>query len=158
MSHATEPLLAAVAGIANACAPAAGLVTGGQPTADHLRAAQAAGAITVLDIRDPMEPRPFDEPAVAAGLGLRYVNIPVSGHTLDDATMEQILAVVRDPAAAPVLFHCGSGNRVGGALIPYFMRDKGMEEDDAVALAMRVGLRGAELLEWGLDFARRHPG
>jgi len=156
MPQSTDPLLAAVAGIANACAPAAGLVTGGQPTADHLRAAQAAGATTVLDIRDPMEPRPFDEPAAAARLGLRYVNIPVSGHTLDDATMERILAVLRDSAAAPVFFHCGSGNRVGGALIPYFVLDKGMEEDDAVALAMQVGLRGAELLEWGLDFAKRH--
>ena len=157
MPPAPDLLLAAVAGIANACAPAAGLVTGGQPSGDHLRAAQAAGAVTVLDIRDPMEPRPFDEPALVASLGLKYVNIPVAGHTLDDPTMERILAVLRDPAARPVFFHCGSGNRVGGALIPYFMRDHGMEEDDAVALAMQVGLRGAELLEWGLDYARRHP-
>ena len=157
MPHPTESLLNAVAGIANACAPATGLVTGGQPTAEHLKAARTAGAVTVLDIRDPMEPRPFDEPTLAAALGLKYVNIPVSGATLDDVTMERILAVLRDPAASPVFFHCGSGNRVGGALIPYFMRDHGMEEDDAVALAMQVGLRGAELLEWGLDYSRRHP-
>jgi protein tyrosine phosphatase (PTP) superfamily phosphohydrolase (DUF442 family) len=158
MPSAPNPLLAAVAGIPNACAPVAGVVTGGQPTAEQVRAARAAGAVTVLDIRDPMEPRPFDEPAVVTGHGLKYVNIPVSGNTLDDSTMERILAVLRDPAARPVLFHCGSGNRVGGALIPLFMRDHRMEEDDAVALAMRVGLRGAELLEWGLDYARRHEG
>jgi len=151
-----DSLLAAVAGIANACAPTAGLVTGGQPTVEHLRAAREAGAVTLLDIRDPMEPRPLNEPMVAAELGLRYVNITVSGHTLDDTTMERILGVLRDPAAAPVFFHCGSGNRVGGALIPYFMLDKGMEEDDAVALAMRIGLRSAELLEWGVDYAKRH--
>jgi protein tyrosine phosphatase (PTP) superfamily phosphohydrolase (DUF442 family) len=114
--------------------------------------------VTVLDIRDPMEPRPFDEPALAASLRLKYVNISVNGGTLDDGTMERILAVVRDPAAAPVFFHCGSGNRVGGALIPYFMLDKGMAEDDAVALAMRIGLRGADLLQWGLDYTRRHAG
>ena len=135
-----------------------GLVTGGQPNADQLRAAREAGAVTLLDIRDPMEPRPIDEPALAAELGLRYVNIAVSGGSLDDATMERILAVLRDPASRPVVFHCGSGNRVGGALIPYFIRDHGMEEDDAVALAMRIGLRGAELMEWGLDYARRQPG
>jgi protein tyrosine phosphatase (PTP) superfamily phosphohydrolase (DUF442 family) len=158
MPPVPDPLLAAVAGIANACSPTAGVVTGGQPTADQIRAAKAAGAVTVLDVRDPMEPRPFDEPAVVEGLGLKYVNIPVSGSTLDDATMERILSVLRDPAARPVFFHCGSGNRVGGALIPYFMRDHGMVEDDAVALAMRVGLRGAELLEWGLDYANRHAG
>ena len=72
------------------------------------------------------------------------------------ATLEKILAVLRDDTAAPVFFHCGSGNRVGGALIPYFMLDKGMAEDDAVALAMRIGLRGADLLQWGVDYAHRH--
>lgn len=153
-----DPLLAAVSGIANACCPLPGLVTGGQPNDAQFRAARAAGAVTVLDIRDPMEPRPFDEPALAASLGLRYVNISVTGHSLDDATLEKILAVLRDESAAPVFFHCGSGNRVGGALIPYFMLDKGMAEDDAVALAMRIGLRGADLLQWGLDYTRRHAG
>lgn len=152
----SDPLLAAVSGIANACCPLPGLVTGGQPNDAQFRAARAAGAVTVLDIRDPMEPRPFDEPALAASLGLRYVNISVTGHSLDDATLEKILAVLRDESAAPVFFHCGSGNRVGGALIPYFMLDKGMAEDDAVALAMRIGLRGADLLQWGLDYAHRH--
>lgn len=158
MTSPNDALLAALNGIANACCPLPGLVTGGQPSAEQFRAAGEAGAVTVLDIRDPMEPRPFDEPGLAAALGLRYVNISVTGGSLDDGTMEQILAVLRDPAAKPVFFHCGSGNRVGGALIPYFMLDHGMEEDDAVALAMRIGLRGAELMEWGLDYARRHPG
>lgn len=153
-----NPLLDAVAGITNACAPLPGLVTGGQPTESQLRAAHSAGLQTLLDIRDPMEPRPFEEAALAARLGIRYVNIPVSGVTLDDSTMERILATLRDPQSGPVLFHCGSGNRVGGALIPYFMKDHGMEEDDAVALAMRVGLRGAELLQWGLDYTSRHAG
>ena len=152
----TDPLLTAVSGIANACCPLPGLVTGGQPNDAQFRAARAAGAVTVLDIRDPMEPRPFDEPALAASLGLKYVNISVTGHSLDDTTREKFLAVLRDDTAPPVFFHCGSGNRVGGALIPYFMLDKGMTEDEAVALAMRVGLRGADLLQWGLDYAHRH--
>lgn len=151
-----DSLLAAVAGIANACGPLPGLITGGQPTDAQVRAAHAAGAVTLLDIRDPMEPRPFDEPGLAGDLGLRYVNVPVSGATLDDATMGRILEVLRDKTAAPVLFHCASGNRVGGALIPYFMTDHGMTEDDAVELAMRVGLRGADLMQWGVDYAHRH--
>lgn len=158
MSGSTEGMLSAVAGVANACAPTAGLVTGGQPTEAQLRAARAAGAVTVLDIRDPMEPRPCDEPAVAAEIGLAYVNVPVSGASLDDATMERILVVLRNSAAAPVLFHCASGNRVGGALLPHLILDHKMEEDDAVALAMQVGLRAADLMQWGLDYAHRHAG
>ncbi len=158
MTHRDEAVLAAVSGIMNACSPLPGLVTGGQPTDAQLRAAHAAGLVTLLDMRDPIEPRSFDQPALAASLGLTYVNIPVSGATLNDRTMERILTVLRDGASAPVFIHCGSGNRVGGALIPFFMNDRGMNEHDAVALAMQVGLRGPELLRWGLDYAQRHAG
>jgi hypothetical protein len=41
-------------------------------------------------------------------------------------------------------------------LIPYFILDQAMEEQDAVDQAMRVGLRSAEMMEWGLDYARRN--
>ena len=153
---ADAALLAALSGMPNASNPTPGILAGGQPTADQLRAARAAGAVTLLDTRDPMEPRPYDEPAEAAAAGLRYLNIPITGGTLDDTTMERILAVLRDAAATPVVVHCSSGNRVAGALIPYLMLDKGMDEEQAVALAMRAGLRGAELLQWGLDYAARN--
>jgi protein tyrosine phosphatase (PTP) superfamily phosphohydrolase (DUF442 family) len=156
MSAGPDSLLSALAEIPNACAPLPGLVTGGQPTDSQLREAKAAGLATVLDVRDPLEPRPFDEPALAAELGMRYVNVPISGATLDDTTMERILSVLRDETSAPVFFHCGSGNRVAGALIPHFMLDHHMPEAAAVALARRVGLRGPDLLGWGLEYVRRH--
>jgi hypothetical protein len=38
------------------------------------------------------------------------------------------------------------------------MLDQGLEEEDAVGQAMRVGLRSAELMEWGLDYVRRAQG
>jgi hypothetical protein len=41
-------------------------------------------------------------------------------------------------------------------LIPHLILDHEMEEEDAIAQAMRVGLRSAELMEWGLDYARRN--
>jgi protein tyrosine phosphatase (PTP) superfamily phosphohydrolase (DUF442 family) len=148
----------ALAEVPNACQPLPGLVTGGQPSAADLERFRAAGGGIVLDLRDPMEPRPYDEPAAAALLGLDYVNVSVHAGTLDDATMERILGVLRNAGDRPVFMHCGSGNRVGGALIPYFMLDHQLEEDDAVGQAMRVGLRSAELMEWGTDYARRHAG
>jgi protein tyrosine phosphatase (PTP) superfamily phosphohydrolase (DUF442 family) len=146
----------ALQGIANACQLLPTVATGGQPTAAHLAAFHAAGGATVLDLRDPMEPRPVDEPAMVRSHGMEYVNIPVGPGTLNDATLERILAVLRDAGDRQVFVHCGSGNRVGGALIPFLMLDHGMEEEDAVAQAMRVGLRSAELMEWGLDYARRN--
>jgi protein tyrosine phosphatase (PTP) superfamily phosphohydrolase (DUF442 family) len=132
------------------------VITGGQPSAVQLRALKEAGGEIVLDLRDPMEPRPVDEPALVHELGMEYVNIPVRGGSLDDATMDRILKVLREAGDRLVFFHCGSGNRVGGALIPYFVLDQQMEEEDALSQAMRVGLRSAELMDWGLSYVGRN--
>ena len=148
--------LDAVRGVANACQVLPSIVTGGQPTAEQLDALAKAGGGIVLDIRDPMEPRPFDEPAHIRALGMEYVNVPVSSGTADDAALERILSVLRSAGGRQLFFHCGSGNRVGGAMIPYLMLDQGMSEDEATEQAMRIGLRSPEYLQWGLDYARRH--
>ena len=146
----------AVSGVANACQILPNVVSGGQPTTEQLKALKAAGGEIVLDLRDPMEPRPMDESVLVRELGMEYVNIPVRGGALDDSTLERILAVLRAAGDRTVFFHCGSGSRVGGALIPYFILDQGLEEQDAVDQAMRVGLRSAEYMEWGLEYARRN--
>ena len=148
--------LDAVRDAPNACQALPHVVTAGQPTARQLADLKEAGDVLVLDIRDPMEPRSFDEPVEARTLGLDYINIPVSGGTLDDSTLDRILGVLRAAGERDVFFHCASANRVGGAIIPYLMIDQGMEEEDAVEQAMRIGLRSAEYMEWGLDYVRRH--
>jgi protein tyrosine phosphatase (PTP) superfamily phosphohydrolase (DUF442 family) len=146
----------AVSGVANVCQILDNVITGGQPNGQQLRALKDAGVGIVLDVRDPMEPRPVDEAALVHQLGMEYVNIPVRSGLLDDPTLDRILAVLRGAGGRTIFFHCGSGNRVGGALIPYFMLDQNMEEEDAIDQAMRVGLRSAELMEWGLEYARRN--
>jgi protein tyrosine phosphatase (PTP) superfamily phosphohydrolase (DUF442 family) len=145
----------ALARIPNACQLLPNLVTGGQPSTADLEAFRAAGGGIVLDLRDPMEPRPLDEQATTQRLGLEYVVVPVSGGTMSDTTLERIHGVLREAGDRQVFIHCGSGSRVGGALLPYLILDQGLEEEDAVNQAMRVGLRSADLMEWGLDYARR---
>jgi protein tyrosine phosphatase (PTP) superfamily phosphohydrolase (DUF442 family) len=153
-------LLESLAGVPNASLPLPGLATAGQPSPAALQAFHDAGGQVVLDIRDPMEPRPFDEPELVRKLGMEYVNVSVRQGALDDGVMDRVLDAVRRSAArnSPLLFHCASANRVAGALIPYFIIDKKMGEDEAVEAAMRLGLRGADLMEWGLDYARRTGG
>jgi protein tyrosine phosphatase (PTP) superfamily phosphohydrolase (DUF442 family) len=146
----------ALQGVANACQILPSVLTGGQPSAANLTAFKAAGGEIVLDLRDRMEPRPLDEAASVRSLGMEYVNVPVAAGTMNDETLERILGVLRGAGDRLVLVHCGSGNRVGGALLPFLMLDHGLEEEDAVGQAMRVGLRSAELMEWGVDYARRH--
>jgi len=146
----------ALNGVPNACQLLPGVVTGGQPSAAHLAAFHAAGGRVVLDLRDAMEPRPLDEAATAGSLGLAYVNVPIGPHSLTDTTLDRMRQILREAGDELVLVHCASGNRVGAALLPFLMLDHGFEEEDAVAQAMRVGLRSAELMEWGLDYTRRH--
>jgi protein tyrosine phosphatase (PTP) superfamily phosphohydrolase (DUF442 family) len=151
----TTPMQA-LAGVRNACQLLPTVVTGGQPAAADLAAFKAAGGQVVLDLRDPMEPRPVDEAAQAHALGLEYVVVPVTPGTMTDETLERILGVLRQAGDRTVFVHCGSGNRVGGAMLAWLILDHGFEEEDAVDQALQVGLRNADLMEWGLDYARRH--
>jgi protein tyrosine phosphatase (PTP) superfamily phosphohydrolase (DUF442 family) len=149
-------LLDAAAGIPNAAEPVPGLVTGGQPAAAHLAALKAAGCVAVIDMRDPMEPRPYRAPAAVVAAGLTYHSVPVPHDPGDDATLSDVRRVVRELVAqGPVLVHCASGNRTGAALIPYLMLDRGFSEEDAVSEALQMGTRSAGLLEWAVDYARR---
>jgi protein tyrosine phosphatase (PTP) superfamily phosphohydrolase (DUF442 family) len=146
----------ALSGVPNACQLLPGVVTGGQPFGAHLAAFHSAGGTVVLDLRDAMEPRPLDEPETVASLGMEYVNVPIGPHSLTDATLDRVREVLRGAGEGLVLVHCASGSRVGAAILPFLMLDHGLEEEDAVGQAMRVGLRSAELMEWGLDYTRRH--
>jgi protein tyrosine phosphatase (PTP) superfamily phosphohydrolase (DUF442 family) len=148
--------LAAAAGITNVSSPLPWLVVGGQPSAPQLAALHAAGVRTVIDLRDAMEPRPFDEPETVTGLGMQYVSAPVVSGALTDRAMEQVLAALRAARPTPTLLHCNSANRTGGPLIAYLMLDEGMDQATAVDIAMRGGLRSVELMEWGAEYAERN--
>ena len=151
-------LLDAIDGVPNACEPIPGLVTGGQPTLDHLAALKRAGCEVVLDLREPMEPQPY-RPAAVAQAGLEYRSIPIGHGAVPDATFARLLDTVRELAGKRRAFiYCSSGNRVGVGLLPYFILEQGMDEQDAVTEAMRVGLRSAELMEQALEYVRAHQG
>jgi protein tyrosine phosphatase (PTP) superfamily phosphohydrolase (DUF442 family) len=148
-------LLRALASVPHIGEPVPGLLAGGQPSADSLAAFKAAGGTAVIDMRDPMEPRPYRVPDAVKAAGLAYQNIPVPHDPGDDATLAAIRRSVAELLAkGPVLAHCASGNRTGAALIPFFMLDKGMAEDEAVNAALRIGARNAALLEWALNYVK----
>jgi protein tyrosine phosphatase (PTP) superfamily phosphohydrolase (DUF442 family) len=147
-------LLAAIRGLPNAAEPLEGWVTGGQPSAEQVAALKGAGCEVVVDNRDAMEPRPFDEPAAVRAAGMEYINIPIVHGSVTGDTMKQMHEAVKRLAGRKALLHCSSGNRTAAALIPYLIRDKRMEEEDATEAAMRMGLRSAELMEIALEYVR----
>jgi protein tyrosine phosphatase (PTP) superfamily phosphohydrolase (DUF442 family) len=144
--------------IANASQVLPWLVTSGQPSAEQLQQAARAGIKAVIDLRDPMEPRGFDEPRVAREAQLDYTNIPVVTGATTDEDMARVLAALAAHAGTPTLLHCASANRTGGPLIAWLMLHEHRAEPDAVTTAMRSGLRSAEMMEWAVDYARRHTG
>jgi len=148
-------LLSAFAGLPNAAEPVSGWITGGQPTEQQLTAFKAAGGEVVLDNRDPMEPRPFDEPAIVRAAGLEYISLPIVHGAVTADTMKEMHKALQRLEGKKALLHCSSGNRTSAALIPYLMIDKKMEQEDAVDLAMSIGLRSAELMEIAVEYARR---
>jgi protein tyrosine phosphatase (PTP) superfamily phosphohydrolase (DUF442 family) len=147
-------LLDAFEGLPNAAEPVPGWITGGQPTEQQIKAFKTAGGQVVLDNRDPMEPRPFDEPATLRAVGLEYISLPIVHGAVTTDTMKQMHQALKRLEGKKALLHCSSGNRTAAALIPYLMIDKKMEEEEAVELAMRSGLRSAELMEIAVEYAR----
>jgi len=146
-------LLNAFAGLPNAAEPVTGWITGGQPTEQQLKAFKAAGGQVVVDNRDPMEPREFDEPATVRAAGLEYISLPIAHGAVTTDTMKQMHQTLKRLEGKKALLHCSSGNRTAAALIPYLMADKRMEQDDAVDLAMSIGLRSAELMDIAVEYA-----
>ena len=147
--YAIAALLWCVAGFAAAQStdlpnrkdPLPGITTAGQPSAEGLATAAAAGVKTVIDLRGTDEDRGLDEKAAVEKLGMSYVTLPVEGAggvTFDNAkTLDQLLK----GAPGPVLIHCASGNRVG-ALLALRAQMNGTKADDALALGVASGLTG----------------
>jgi len=152
--YMSTPMLEAIAGLPNASEPIPGWVTGGQPSAAHVNALKGAGCQVIVDNRDPMEPRPFDEPATVRAAGMEYISMPIVHGAVTVATMQQMHEALKKLEGKKALLHCSSGNRTAAALIPYLILDKKMEQEAAVEVAMKMGLRSAELMELALEYVR----
>jgi protein tyrosine phosphatase (PTP) superfamily phosphohydrolase (DUF442 family) len=151
------PLVSALAGVLNAREPFPGLATGGQPALGTFAALKDAGCNVVVDMRDPMEEQPFEPAQVVRAAGLTYVNIPVPHGATEDRTFDAVRRTLQEIAAKSerAFVYCNSGNRVGAALLPYFILDRGIDEGTAVTKAMQIGTRSLELVEGALDYVRR---
>jgi len=120
-----------------------GLAAAGQPTPEALQGLKGMGFRTVVNLR-PEKEGPADERAVVEAQGLRYVSIPFTADTFSLADVEALEKVLDDPAAAPVLLHCGSSNRVGGAWAVIQAR-KGKSLEEAEAAGRAAGLHSPQM-------------
>ena len=133
------PVVGEEAGVLNEASPSAGVLFGGQPTAEQLEALAASGFKTVLDLRGVAEDRGFDEAAVARNAGLTYLPVPVTGETLGKVeTFDDFIRHFTE-AEKPLLVHCGSGGRVGALYYAWLVASEGMPRDQALEKAKGSG-------------------
>ena len=130
--------------IRHASTPEPGVMAAGLPTEVQFRALPEQGYKTVIDLMPPEEYRGFDEPKAAQEVGLKYINIPVTVPTLDQAAIDQFLETMRT-AEKPVMIHCATSNRVGALYYSWLVLEKGMPKDQALEKAQAAGLRHPEL-------------
>ena len=96
------------------------LYRGAQPLPDDYQSLKDLGVQTVVDLRN--DPTDYEKAAVEA-LGMRYVNIPMSGwKTPKDQQVEAFMNLMNDPATGVVYVHCKAGKHrtsVVGAVYRY---------------------------------------
>ncbi len=123
-----------------------GVYLASQPAAEDFRQAKTDGIHTVLNLRLPGELKEFDEPALVRELGMEYIAIPFqSPESLTPQVIDNVRALLNDPARRPLLVHCHSANRVGAVWLAHRVLDGGLDWDAALAEAKLVGLKSPAL-------------
>ena len=119
------------------------LAVAGQPSPQALARLGDMGFRTVVNLRTEKEGAAAEGPVVEAQ-GLRYVWVPVTAGTFSLADVEAVGKVLDDPSAFPVLVHCASSNRVGGAFAVLESK-KGKSLDEALAAGRAAGLHSPQM-------------
>src|SRR5688572_18683873 len=79
---------------------------GAQPTEEDYKALKELGISTIIDLRKDSEA--YSKKTVE-DLGMRYVNIPMTGWTTKDESVAEFLKVANDPANGKFYVHCAAG-------------------------------------------------
>lgn len=135
----SAPLVA----IPNAKQPLPGVLTGGKPSEAQLREAHAAGYRTVISLLPANET--VDEAEQAKALGLSFVTIPIAGAAdLTEDNARRLSQARAAAAGAPIIIHCGSGNRVGALMALEAFYVDHADAAEALELGRRAGLTALE--------------
>ena len=112
------------------------LSTSGQPSIKQLAAIADAGFQTIINLAlhdDPRYSLP-DEPGVVAGLGLKYVHIPVQFSAPTTTDLQAFFNAMETEASGMIWIHCAANIRVSAFLGLYRVIKQGWNQDEAFAL------------------------
>lgn len=110
------------------------------------------GIKTILNLREEGETPGINSAKLAKANGIMHVRIPWKGaDQLTDDRLDAMRQVLRE-AERPILFHCGSANRVSAGWLAYRVLDEGVDVETAIAEAKTFGLRTAAYETITLDY------
>lgn len=131
---------------------------GAQPNPEDYQSLKDLGVNTVIDLRN--DPTDYEKTKVEA-LGMKYVNIPMSGWKYPkDKDIEQFLNLLNDPATGVVFAHCKAGiHRTGITAAVYRFTKYGWGYDQAYKEMKNYnfssGLVHGSLKEYVKDYAAK---
>lgn len=105
---------------------------GGQPKKDQYGQLKDLGITTIIDLRN--DPEEYEK-TTAESLGMKYINIPMDDAEYpSDASIDQFLKEINDPANGKMYVHCKGGkHRAGVTGAVYRMEKYGWDYDQAFA-------------------------
>lgn len=109
------------------------LITGGQPTAEQLRAAAEEGVKTVINLAPYNPDRALeDEAGLVTSLGMAYHHLPVEWGHPQVSDFEAFESVVKElPAESKTFIHCAANFRVTAFYSLYALKNLGWSASQA---------------------------
>ncbi|MBA3393109.1 MAG: hypothetical protein H0T89_10715 [Deltaproteobacteria bacterium] len=135
------------------------ILTGGQPTEEHLTLAKSNGVKVVVNLRTAAEEKDYaTEPKKVEELGMKYVHIPIDSKTGEGLNEENAKKLATLLAEKPAIIHCGSGQRVGALFALKAFYVDGATPDVALQTGKDNGLSKPELEKIVVDIMAKKKG
>lgn len=134
---------------------------GAQPGPNDYRSLADLGVKTIVDLRN--DPTDYEK-AGAEAVGIKYINLPMSGwKTPADVDLDTFLKIANDPATGKMFVHCKAGiHRTGVAGAVYRFTKYGWDYDQAYEEMKNYnfssGLVHGSLKSYVKDYARKLEG
>ena len=133
------------------------LAAGAQPSDQAYAKIAASGFRSVLSLRTGNEGVDLArERSLVEKSKMRYFNIPVVSSAPRPEQADEFIRLVSDKSNHPMLINCASANRVGAFMMIYRVLKQGWSEDKALAEAVKIGTKSANLKKFAHDYIAQH--
>ncbi len=115
------------------------LLSSGMPTAEQMKSVAEAGVKVVINLAPCDSERDLpDEGALAASLGMKYINIPVEWDAPTRQNFDDFARAMDENQDSKMLVHCRANYRATGFITLYRVRRLGWKPEEAFKDLRRI--------------------